>query len=361
MNADQTPRAFDSATPPEPADGAVHPRRSAEPASWGAASDVTPAPAAAPVPNAPSVTVLPGVPLAGQTYPHTLRTATARWWKPIVGILGGALTAVVLMLAIGFGAVGYEMWAGDFDLARGMTMSPLIYAASLGPLALLWPITWFLVRFLHGQPFGYTGSVEGRFRWSWLLRIAGVLLVVFLVYMVLFMNFTPTTGRRESNWVWYAVWSVLLMPFQASAEEVFFRGYVQRSVGSWFDAERVAFVVGTLVSALLFMAAHGAGDPWLNLYYFSFGVTLSIAARLSGGLEIPIALHVVNNITSGVIGAYTMDMDSAFDRSAGVGGPFMLIQIVFVAVCVAGCLWAARRAGLRSRVAVDASDPATRG
>lgn len=295
-----------------------------------------------------------GLPRPGQWYTHTLRTDTARWWKPLVGILGGVVVLFVASVIATLGAMAFEAWRTgttlDVAFGSGMRLTPTVLAAALLALVSLIPLSWVLVRFLHGQPWGWHLSVEGRLRWAWLLRLVCALLVVFTVYMAVFLRWAPQRGERETDWLWFVGVSVALMPFQAAAEEIFFRGYVQRAVGSWFAADRVAFVAGTAVSALLFMAAHGALDLWLNLYYLMFGVTLSIAARLGGGLEIPIALHVVNNVVSGAIGAATQDMDSAFDRSAGVGGPFMLVQIVFVALCSVACVWWARRRGVRTRV-----------
>ncbi|MDO5626975.1 MAG: CPBP family intramembrane metalloprotease [Mobilicoccus sp.] len=312
--------------------------------------DHTPAPAAEPAamtrPDGPGV--LLGDPLPGQEYPATLRTQTARWWKPLVGILAGVL---VLLVGSGLLSVGALMIdAFVFDVPFG-TMTPFVYASMLLALILLIPTTLLLVRYLHGQRIGFNSSVTGRLRWGYVLRVTPPFLVLFSVYMAVFTILGPEGGDPSDNWWMFALLSVLLMPFQAAAEEIFFRGYVQRAAGSWFRTENVAFVVGTLISAVLFMAAHFAADLWLNLYYFCFGVLLSLSVRLTGGLEVAIVLHVVNNVAAGVVGAYTQDMESAFDRSAGVGGPFMLIQIVVIAVCVAGLVAFARRSGLQERVA----------
>lgn len=290
-----------------------------------------------------------GDPHPGQFYSHTLRTPTARWWKPVVGIIGGSVLLLLASIVASLAAMAIDVAAFGRPFSVGV-LTPTMYAATMLSLILLIPITWVFVRFLHGQRWGFNGSIEGRLRTGWMVRALPVLLVVFAVYMIAFMQLTPDMGERSPNWLSFAVIALLLMPFQAAAEEVFFRGYVQRAAGSWLGGEKAAFVVGTLISASLFAAFHFAQDPWLVFYYFSFGVTLSIAARLTGGLEIPILLHAVNNVVSGVIGAYTSDMAHAFDRSVGVGGPFMLVQVVFVALVVAVLVWWARRSGLRSQV-----------
>lgn len=274
-----------------------------------------------------------GRPDAGTPYHHTLRTPSARWWKPVVGILAAVLAYLAASLVTFMAAIAVDTAIGGHDMTEGLSLTPAMFAASLVSLILLIPTTWGIVRGVHGQPWGFTGSVEGLWRWRTAMRALPVTILVFAVYMAAFFWLQPAVqGERSSDWLAYALVSVLLMPLQAAAEEIFFRGYVLRAAGSWFSAQHVAMIVGTLLSSLLFMAAHGAGDLWLNIYYFMFGVTLSLAARYSGGLEVPVLVHATNNVVSGVVGAYFTDMKDAFDRSAGVGGPFMLIQIAFIAV-----------------------------
>src|SRR5699024_10729951 len=136
---------------------------------------------------------------------------------------------------------------------------------------------------------------------------------------------------------------VLTTPLQAAAEEYMFRGVIQRSVGSWFRSPRWAFIVGTAVSAAVFSAAHFAEDIWLIVYYLLFGVILSILTQRTGGVEAAIAIHTANNLFLLLVSAITGQMDAGFDRSAGVGGPFMLIPVVILAVVLLVLSWIGKR------------------
>jgi catechol 2,3-dioxygenase-like lactoylglutathione lyase family enzyme len=142
---------------------------------------------------------------------------------------------------------------------------------------------------------------------------------------------------------------VLTTPLQAAGEEFGFRGLVQRSAGSWFRNPTTAFVVSTLISGAAFGAAHFAADPWLIAYYFLFGVSASIAARLTGGLEAPILVHVVNNVLIFVPAALLGQLDAGIDRSEGAGGPFILLPIAMVLTAAALSGWWARRNGITVR------------
>ncbi|MDO5501392.1 MAG: hypothetical protein Q4F67_17120, partial [Propionibacteriaceae bacterium] len=168
----------------------------------------------------PRIGALPGVPVPGQTHPHTLRTATHRWWKPVVGILGGVIAMFVLNLALVLGAAAVDGLVLGIEFG---TLTPLMYGAGLVGLILLIPLTWLLVRSLHGQPFGYTFSVAGRMRWRYVLGVSPVFLVLFSLYMTAFTLMGPDMGQRSDNWWIYAVVGVLLLPFQSAAEEIFFR------------------------------------------------------------------------------------------------------------------------------------------
>lgn len=293
-----------------------------------------------------------GAPPPGSSFSHSLRNEKARWWKPVVGITGGALMFLAVSIGLTILAIIYETFVsgGAFDPG---SVSPAMYAALLAGLVVLIPIAILMQRVLHGQAVGHLFSVDGRMRWRWLVVALSALIIPFSIYLVVFESLAPEAGARADNWLAYLIVGALIMPFQAAAEETFFRGYVQRAVGSWFSGEKAALTVGTLASALLFMAAHVAADPWLILYYFTFGATLSLLAHYTGGLEAGIAVHVVNNVVAGILGALTSDPDKMFDRSAGVGGPFMMVQIAAIALFAFGLYWLARRRRLSTSVMED--------
>jgi uncharacterized protein len=128
-----------------------------------------------------------------------------------------------------------------------------------------------------------------------------------------------------------------------------FRGLITRSVGSWFADPRAALIVGIVVANLLFMVAHVSSDLWLNAYYLLFGIALSITVWRTGGLEVSCLLHVVNNVLLFGIAAIFANGEVSFDRSSGVGGPFLLLPIGMVLITAVGVSWrTARQQDLRS-------------
>lgn len=262
---------------------------------------------------APTVTPPP----ANVPYTQVLREPGQPAVRPLLGLIlalaGYALVFPLvsqLILAIGYLARGrhgsfssYYADAMAFRLPEGML------AAHLG-LASLIPVTLLLVRYLHGRPVTYLPSVQPGMRWRY-LALAGVVALVVL-------NGVTWLAQIGSSIHWSvpgdaALWVVLIVltsPFQAAAEEFFFRGYLMQGLGAlvpnqWF---------GVVGSALVFAIFHGTQNVPLFVDRFGFGLLAGALVVLTGGLEAGIAAHVVNNLFAfgyavfqgGVAGARTV-------------------------------------------------------
>jgi len=137
---------------------------------------------------------------------------------------------------------------------------------------------------------------------------------------------------------------VLTTPLQAAGEEYGARGLLTRAAASWVADPRVALLVGTVLSSAVFMLAHGAGDPWLIVFYFLFGVGLCLVTWRTGGLEIAVLIHTVNNLVAfGTVILSGQDLSNVLDRSDGAGSAAVLVPMVTLAAVIAGVWWWAGR------------------
>lgn len=141
-------------------------------------------------------------------------------------------------------------------------------------------------------------------------------------------------------------------PLQCAGEEFGFRGLVNRAVASFVPQNTriralISALMGGVGSSLLFMLAHSAQDPWLNLFYFCFGAGACYLCHVSGGLEASMAMHIVNNMTSMVFLPF-MDFSRLFDRAEGSGNAWGLIQLAAVAGGAAIITWRVKRRGIVS-------------
>ena len=279
-------------------------------------------------------------------------------------MFGASWFAVSLVLSLL--ALAYEFATGGLDLdglmAGELPVTPSLFLVNNLALAAAIPLAWAAHAAVFRQRIGWLSSVAGRFRWGAFGKFAALVAVAYVVFSVVEFALLgwpeDLAVRPETGFLLVVV--LLTTPLQAAGEEFALRGVGARAIGSWFSGPWIGLVVSTLVTAVVFMLLHGAGDLWLNLYYFYFAVVASILTWRTGGLEAAIALHVVNNLTSLLWVPFT-GLDGIFDREAGVGDPSVLLLMAGMALVAAGLLWLASRVGLarsaapgRIEVAFDA-------
>jgi len=109
--------------------------------------------------------------------------------------------------------------------------------------------------------------------------------------------------------------ALIFIPFQASFEEIFIRGYLLQAFTLWTKRP----VWGILLSSLVFASLHLANPEIkeyglvVTSYYFIFGLLAATIAYLDNGLEIPMAIHIINNLYGAVLVSYK---DSVFSTPA---------------------------------------------
>ncbi len=309
----------------------------------------------------------PALPLEQSEYHSFWRTARWSWWRPVVAMVvfgvaffGFALLAIVASLLID-GSTGRTSPEDFLQRASEgiIEVTPALFLANNLALAALIPTALLLGWALFRQRPRWLSSVTGGIRWGWLARCAMVIVPLWLVYLgaeyLMAWQFDEEFSLSVNPDTWLLVIGILVTtPLQAAGEEYGFRGFIQRSVSSFFRSSRIGLAVGALVASSLFMLAHGAGDMWLNVFYFSFAMVATWMTWRTGGLEAAIVMHVTNNVLSEATMPF-QDISGMFNREAGTAGWPVLIG---VAVCVGAALlvdWQARRTGV-----VRSNDPGAR-
>lgn len=315
-----------------------------QPAPWGQG----PTGAAWPQPQWQRPPVLPG---SGTRYPQFWRAPGIKPFLPIVAtlLMGVAFIATSTVAGLaGLLAGGMPSAEKLQELSQGKLTPHLVLANSVG-IALVLACAFLIVR-LIGQPPGYLSSVVGRFRWGFFWRCIGIAAVGFTIYtgLSILMDGVDSLGLEVHDYSWWLLIGLLLVtPFQAAAEEYLLRGFVFRTVGSWFAGPTLAAVVGGLVNSAIFASLHVSTDIWLNVVYFSMGAIASYLVWRTGGLEGAVAIHIVNNMIGMSLLAF-QDMEAQFDRSAGVGSPLVLVQVLTFGLVAWGIVVAARRGSVDS-------------
>lgn len=281
-----------------------------------------------------------------------------RWWRVLLtGVLALAFYVAILLLLIvplGIAAVMLPEWGAElqvlltttqyFDLER-----PWLFLALVVPLILMIPALFAASRIVEGRGVGMLSSVAGRLRLGWLGKSLLLALAVFLVYFAVLLGWSAASGDPvapdfDAPGLWVMVLLVLvLIPFQAAAEEYVFRGYLMQLVGGWL--RHPAFAI--LLPVPLFVLGHGY-DVWGAASVGIFAVVAAWLTWRTGGLEAAIALHIVNNMLIFLLGAV-----GVVDANATSGTPVDLIAstAAMVVFALIADRWARKLGIARTRTA----------
>lgn len=293
----------------------------------------------------------PTLPVRQSDYVMFWRTPAWRWWRPVVALLLTLFLGVLAATMIYGVSLFIDTAAGRIDpLSAGydpFDITALGFLANNLGLASLIVIAGLVSSSLFKQRAGFLASVVGKLRWGWLGRCVLMILPLWIIYIGLDTWLSMRAGASLNLAVnpdtWLLAFGILLTtPLQAAGEEFAFRGVTNRAVASFFSNGRAGLVAGAVSSSLVFTAAHAAGDPWLNVYYFCFGLAACYVTWRTGGLEAAIAIHVVNNVCSEAFLPFS-GVGEIFHREAGTAGPLVLVGMVVIALAVALIVWQAEK------------------
>lgn len=275
---------------------------------------------------------------APHEYQQRIAIERPRAWRGIVALVLLMLGMLVFAGIFGVAAFGIE-FAVRGEMPAGMT--PFAMAGGMLALAALTPWSMLLQKWLFKVPAVSLHSVVARFRWDVFGRSVAILIPLWALLQVVYPSLLPqpTAEYASSDALAFVVITLTLVPLQSMGEEYAFRGLAFRIAASWGRGPQAGLVIGLVVSSLLFMVAHFALDPWLNLYYFTFGAALCLITWRTGGLEAAVVLHAVNNVVAFVLGvALRHDLNAGFDRSVGAASPVMLLPCALLLI-VAALVW----------------------
>ena len=162
---------------------------------------------------------------------------------------------------------------------------------------------WLAVRWFHKKDL--TPVLTGRSSFDY----SRVLFAIFVGLIVIFAGFLAgvffagdqIAFQAPNPWVYviFFMLAVVLIPYQAGFEEVFFRGYILQGV-SLLTRRKWVLV---LVVGVLFTLPHLANpEPWeygVASYVASLliaGAFYALLTLLDGGIELAVGHHAINNI-----------------------------------------------------------------
>jgi membrane protease YdiL (CAAX protease family) len=260
---------------------------------------------------------------SGAAYDRLARNDAARPWRTIVGTLAlAALFLIVAVIVLYAGVVVAMVLGIPAPLGVDGTLfgDPVFgLVVTLLSLAAVLPFVFGLAALVQRRRPGTLSSVAGRLRWPWLAACVGLAVLALVAGQVVQVVALTVSGEEYAGMFGWVGWErflpaliaiALLVPFQATAEEYIFRGWVLQAAGTHLRNPVWAILIG----AALFASLHGYS--WAGLAdVFAFGAVMGLLAVRTGGLEAAIALHVMNNMLAFGLSAASGDLDEALVQS----------------------------------------------
>lgn len=266
-------------------------------------------------------------------YHRLLRGVAAyRWWKPLLLLLLSGVFFGVFTVMLSLAFVPVLMFADPdyaMDVTTGAaeildTQRPVSVLLSLLSIIIMIPSVILAMLAMGMRPVGRIWSVATRIRWGLLGRLCGVAVLAVVVMNVVGIaveialdpaSLTEPPPQAGSGFdVNAALLSlllvVLLVPLQATAEEVVFRGLLMQVIGSWLKNPWFAILIPSVGFAFLHIY-----NVWGLIAVGLLGAVAGWLTWRTGGLEAAIAIHIVNNLivftimTSGVFGETAQTAD----------------------------------------------------
>ncbi|MFI6030688.1 lysostaphin resistance A-like protein [Amycolatopsis magusensis] len=225
------------------------------------------------------------------SYHLQTRGPAYRWWRPLLG--------AAVLVAVAFACLA--VFTALADALVTSTDQRWEMVLSFGALAVTLPAAFAAARFGERRPAGTVSSVDGRLRWRWLAECAGWAVAAFAAATV--VDLLLGAGWDGSGWPGLPTYlsivalTLLLVPFQAAAEEYVFRGWLLQAFGAWLRTPWP----GAVLSSAAFVATHGYTSLPIIAELFAFALILCWLTVRTGGLEAAIGLHAVNNIATMVL------------------------------------------------------------
>lgn len=268
------------------------------------------------------------------------------WWRMLLALVVAAAiwfaAQTALIFAVLAGQGGASLEALEDLLNRMLALDAVDLPAmllGLGSLALMLPSLLVGLWLLGLRPSGVLSSVRYRLRWGLLWWCVPWAVLALVVSLGVSLALLPLAGEELAP-VW-TPWNklapalvliVLLVPFQAAAEEYVFRGALVQALGSWLPRASWATAVVAAVATLAFVAGHGY-EVWGLADVGIFGLAALWLTLRTGGLEAAIALHVVNNVLVFALLATGALGSTAQSASGGDLVGLLLSAVTTIAYC----------------------------
>lgn len=229
------------------------------------------------------------------------RQGRNKWWWYVVGV-----AIIFAFWTVGEVVVALPLVLQQQDPTRADLVLLALLLLSFLPVLVALAV---VVRYLHGRPFRSLITPYERVEWR---RIAQGFAVWFALAAVSsFAEALLNPGRYQMNpeplsVLPFLLVAALLIPVQAVAEELFYRGYLLQGLGLLFQQPLLLALVNGVLFALPHASNPEVSDDFAKvmLTYLLAGFFWTLITLRSGTLELAIGAHTANNLFTAVVANY---------------------------------------------------------
>lgn len=186
-------------------------------------------------------------------------------------------------------------------LDSNLTLFLMLLSFAVGLLGV-----YFVVRYLHRQPFVELTTSRKKTDWGRIFFGFGLITITTLVVTGLDYYSNPEDYVLQFDLVPFvilAVIAVIMIPLQTSFEEYLFRGYLMQGIGVMAKNKWLPLIITSVVFGGLHLA-NPEVDKFGNIimiYYIGTGFFLGIMTLMDEGMELALGFHAGNNLITALL------------------------------------------------------------
>ena len=243
-------------------------------------------------------------------------TGLTQWWRWVVGVIvivifwqgiGGIPLLAAIAVCQGSSMEVSAPWFACAGGALGASLIPDFVLPLLSFVVGLIGI-WIVVKHLHKKSLTQVTTGRASFDYSRFLYAAlvGLCVLILITLAYRFILGVDVTLQSLDLWVYlpFVLIALVLIPIQASYEEVLFRGYIMQGLSLLTKNKLVLALVTSALFAVPHLLNPEPGAYGLAIYILQIsspGIFFAVLTLLDGGIELAAGYHAINNLFLGLI------------------------------------------------------------
>jgi uncharacterized protein len=249
-------------------------------------------------------------------YLEVARQGRNEWWRYLISfpvilvfwLIVGSIPVIFLMTYVSMDGDPTTSFSGTGFVGIPVILEFLITMSSFVPLLVA---TLLAIRFIHARPLKTLITSEANIRWGRIFAGAAVWFLIAALLSVIESLLYPSRyvlTFQPATLLIFAVFALILIPLQTSAEEFFFRGYLLQWMGLRLKNKWLL----SILNGALFLLPHAANPEMaassilIGLGYFVMGFFFTFITLQDHGIELALGMHAANNLFASLFANYVV-------------------------------------------------------